>query len=211
MRLGSFLRDNRGTGAAEFALILPLMMLFLFGIIDVGRFAWDLNQIGKAVQVGARRAVVTDTIPVGLNPTSASTYSFAVSGGVPQGTPVPLNKFPGIYCTGTASTATCFWKGTAPAGFPTTYSATAFKQLVDRMKEVDPDITYTNVRVDYDWSGLGFSGDPNGPDVAPMTKVTVTGLQFKPMTTFLLPSVGITFPDISYSLTMEDGSGSVSS
>lgn len=206
IRARAFFRNDTAAGAAEFALILPLFLLFLFGIIDVGRFAWNMNQIGKAVQVGARWAVVTDTIPTGL-----STYSFATSGPqLPQGTVVPAANFPGIYCTGTSSTATCSWKGTAPGGFPTTYSATAFKALVDRMKQIDPDIAYSNVRVDYDWSGIGFAGDPNGPDVAPLTKVTITGLQFQPLTTFLFKT-NITFPDISYSLTMEDGSGSESS
>lgn len=202
----AFLRDNRGAGAAEFALILPLFLLFLFGIIDIGRFAWSMNQLGKAVQVGARWAVVTDTVPVGLR-----SYSYAVSGGISQGTPVPSGSFSGIYCTGTSSTATCNWKGALPPGWnDNTTSATAFRALVDRMREIDPDITYTNVRIDYDHSGLGFAGDPNAPDVAPLTKVTVTGLQFRPLTLFLFRT-NITFPDISYSLTMEDGSGSVSS
>jgi Flp pilus assembly pilin Flp len=207
MRLRAFARDCSGAGAAEFGLILPAVMLFLFGIIDVGRFAWDMNQVGKAVQVGARRAVVTDTIPAGLR-----TYSYAVDGGVPQGTPV--TSFAGIACTGTSSATTCTWKsGTAPTGFTLTPTSgtTPFQNLVNRMKNIDPDIDFANVRVDYDYSGLGFAGDPNGPDVVPLTKVTVTGLRFYPLTTFLFTNTYITFPDISYSLTMEDGSGSESS
>ncbi|WP_296679644.1 TadE/TadG family type IV pilus assembly protein [Novosphingobium sp.] len=207
--LRTFLRDTTGGGAAEFSLVLPLMVLFLFGIIDAGRFAWDMNQVAKAVQVGARRAVVTDTIPAGLR-----TYSFAVSGGITQGTIVPSGSFPGIFCTGTSSATTCTWKGgTAPSGFALapTNSTRPFQDLVERMQQIDPDISYANVRVDYDYSGIGFSGDPNGPDVAPLTKVTVQNLQFRPLTTFIFPAAGITFPNISYSLTMEDGSGSVSS
>jgi hypothetical protein len=205
-RLRAFGEDASGAGAAEYALVLPLALLFLFGIIDVGRFAWDMNQLGKAVQVGARRAVVTDTIPEGLR-----TYSYAIDGLVPQGTTV--TTFPGISCTGTSSTTTCNWVGgTAPSGFTLTPSSGTrpFQDLVERMKGIDPDIGYANVRVDYQPSGLGFAGDPNGPDVAPLTKVTITGMQFKPL--MLFPTrITINFPDISYSLTMEDGSGSVSS
>lgn len=208
--LREFLRDRTAAGAAEFALVLPLMLLFLFGIIDVGRFAWDMNQIGKAVQVGARRAVVTNAIPDGLNQNSGSVYSWSSQGGIAQGTVVPAGSFPGIYCTGTSSSVSCNWKGTAPNGFSTNYSASAFVDLVNRMKQIDPDIDYANVRVDYDYSGLGFAGDPNGPDVVPLTKVTIQNLQFKPMTLFLFGG-NITFPNISYSLTMEDGSGSESS
>ncbi|MFC0590385.1 TadE/TadG family type IV pilus assembly protein [Novosphingobium aquiterrae] len=205
----AFFRDSGAATAAEFALILPLFLLFLFGIIDVGRFAWDMNQLGKAVQVGARWAVVTDTIPDGLR-----TYSFATSGLIAQGTTVPVESFPGITCTGTSSAATCVWKGgSAPAGFTLTQNSTnkPFQKIVERMKQIDPDIDYPNVQVDYEWSGLGFAGDPNGPDVAPLTKISVIGLKFKPMTTFLFASAGITFPAISYSLPMEDGSGSESS
>ncbi|MDE2437324.1 MAG: pilus assembly protein [Sphingomonadales bacterium] len=208
IRLRTFLRDNSGAGAAEFALILPVMLTFLLGIIDVGRFAWQVNEVGKAVQVGARRAVVTDLIPNGL-----STYSYAISDSVPQGTVVPQAKFPGITCTGTSTAVTCNWKGTAPTGYPTNNAAnmlTTFKALVSRMQDVDPDITYANVQVDYDWSGLGFAGDPNGPDVAPLTKVTVVNLPFKPITTFLF-GASFNLPSISYSLTMEDGSGTESS
>lgn len=209
-RSRTFFRDERGGGAAEFALVLPIMLLFLFGIIDVGRFAWSMNQLGKAVQVGARWAVVTDAIPDGLNDSSANAYSWASDGGIAQGTVVPSGSFSGIYCTGTSSTATCSWKSGAPSGFSTSYNAGAFRRLVDRMKQIDPDIDYANVRVDYDYSGLGFAGDPNAPDVVPLTKVTVQNLQFRPLTTFLFRT-NITFPNISYSLTMEDGSGSVSS
>ena len=88
--LRRFLRDTRAASAAEFALVLPLMLLFLFGIIDVGRFAWEINQAEKATQTGARWAVVTDMIPSGL-----ASYSFATSGGIEQGTVVQPANFPG--------------------------------------------------------------------------------------------------------------------
>ena len=56
----SLLRDRSAASAAEFALVLPLLLLFLFGIIDAGRFMWEYNRAEKATQVGARVAVVTD-------------------------------------------------------------------------------------------------------------------------------------------------------
>ncbi len=62
----SLLRDRSAASAAEFALVLPLLLLFLFGIIDAGRFMWEYNKAEKATQVGVREAVVTDVIPGGL-------------------------------------------------------------------------------------------------------------------------------------------------
>ena len=52
--------DRRASSAAEFALVLPAALLLLFGIIDVGRYAWQLNEYEKATQMGARHAVMLD-------------------------------------------------------------------------------------------------------------------------------------------------------
>ena len=53
-RLASFLRNRSGAAAAEFALVLPVALLLFFGIMDVGRYVWALNEIEKAVQAAAR-------------------------------------------------------------------------------------------------------------------------------------------------------------
>ena len=44
-------------------MVLPLLLLFIFGIIDVGRLMWTWNRAEKATQMGARFAVVTDMVP----------------------------------------------------------------------------------------------------------------------------------------------------
>ncbi|MBL0916915.1 MAG: pilus assembly protein [Sphingopyxis sp.] len=201
-RLGSLLRDQRGGPAAEFALVLPLIILFLLGIIDVGRFAWEINRAEKATQTGARWAAVTDMIPSGL-----AGYSFVTSGGLPQGTTVPASSFPGISCSSTGGAATCTCS--ASCSFPTTANNTAFAALIDRMNDIKPDIGVTNVVVDYRYSGLGFAGDPNGADVAPIISVRLRNLQFRPFVGILF-NANLDLPDFSYSLTMEDGSGNTS-
>jgi Flp pilus assembly protein TadG len=205
----SFGNDQRGATAAEFAMVLPLALLFLFGIIDVGRLMWTWNQAEKATQFGARYAVSTDMVASGL-----ADYKFATDGGLLQGEPVPASSFPGVSCTaaqtGTApsivTTATCTCKATC--GFPNTTKAAAFTNIVSRMSLIKPDIGVPNVIVDYDYSGLGFAGDPNGPDVAPLVTVKLTGLEFTPISLF--NAVAFDLPDFSYTLTMEDGSGTVS-
>ncbi|MEO7815118.1 MAG: hypothetical protein ABIR87_06705 [Sphingomicrobium sp.] len=63
--------------------------------------------------------------------------------------------------------------------------------------------------IDYENSGLGYAGDPNGPDVAPIVTVRLTGVTFTPLV-FAMFGGDITLPAFRSSLTLEDGAGSVS-
>ncbi len=54
--------DRTAASAVEFALVLPLLLIFLLGIIDVGRWMWVNNKAQKAAQMGARFAVVTKPV-----------------------------------------------------------------------------------------------------------------------------------------------------
>ncbi|WP_114521765.1 TadE/TadG family type IV pilus assembly protein [Altererythrobacter sp. ZODW24] len=193
--LKNFIRNDSGGPAAEFALVLPIFIIFFIGIIDVGLYAWTINRAEKATQVGARHAVVTDMVASGL-----ANYKFATDGGIPQGTTVPQSAFGGVSCTsaGCTCTATC--------SFPTTSNGAAFTGIVTRMGQILNDIEPANVQVDYSWSGLGFAGDPNGPDVAPIVTVTLQNQTFTPLL-FQLFGGTVTLPTLSYSLTSEDGEG----
>jgi len=74
------------------------------------------------------------------------------------------------------------------------------------MRQVYPEIQPENVVVSYAWSGLGFAGDPNGPDVAPLTTVGLQNMQFAAFAT-IFTGANLELPSFSYSLPMEDGSG----
>ena len=65
--LNRFLTQEHGTTAAEFALVLPAALLLFFGIIDGGRYMWEVNRLEKAVQMVTLTAVVTGVVPTGLN------------------------------------------------------------------------------------------------------------------------------------------------
>lgn len=201
MRLRAFFRDQSGASAAEFVLVLPLLLILLFGVMDVGRYGWNLSQAQKATQVGARTAVATDMIPSDLQ-----TYSFATSGGIPQGTVVNSTAFPGVSCqsSGGAASCTCATGGTCNFGL--TANNAAFGRLAARMAQIYPGLTANNVVVTYSWSGLGFAGDPNGSDVAPLVTVSLRNLNFRPWTTYIF-GAQFALPQFAYSLPMEDGSG----
>lgn len=201
------LRDTRAGPAAEFALVLPVMLLFLLGIIDVGRLMWTWNRAEKATQMGVRYAVATDIVPTAL-----ADYSFAVSGGIPQGDPIPDTAFSEIQCTSNGTTANCSCTGACgPSTLIDDQNAAnaRFANVVARMHLFLPEIAANNVRIDYAWSGLGYAGDPNGPDVSPLVTVRLTGLNFTPLL-FGLFGGSVTLPDFRAALTLEDGSGTES-
>jgi len=203
-RLRKISSDNTGSTAAEFAMVLPLLLILLFGLIDAGRFMWTYNRAEKATQMGARFAVVTDLVPAGL-----TGYSFAVSGGIPQGDPIPESSFGGATCssstnatTAAAVTCSCVTGGTCPS--LGTASVSAFNNILTRMRQFMPELKANQVNVDYAFSGLGYAGDPNGIDVAPLVKVSLRNVTFSPG---FLPGLAITMPASSAEATLEDGSG----
>jgi hypothetical protein len=194
------LRDDVGASAAEFALVLPLLLLLLFGIIDAGRFMWEYNRAEKATQMGARFAAVADP-PLG---SGFSDYSFSISDGIAAGSAVPVANFDSATCT----QASCTCVGGTVCG-SVAYDSTAFQDIVDRMSAMYPQIAAGNVSVEYKNIGLGFAGDPNGPDVAPLITVRLTGLVFHPITCLMFACT-ISMPDFRAALTAEDLSGTVS-
>lgn len=197
-------------------MVLPLALLFLFGMIDTGRYMWEVNRAEKATQIGVRWAVATDLIPSDAGADNdLYDYNFATTtSGILQGDPVPASDFPGVSCSSSGGVVVCTCKSGDAGACPFSLDvgdqgADAFELLVDRMNDIKPDITADNLVVEYDYSGLGFAGDPNGPDVAPLVTISLTNLSFQPLT-FILFDAAFDLPTASYSLTMEDGAGTFS-
>jgi Flp pilus assembly protein TadG len=59
------LHARRGTAAVEAALVLPMTLLFMFGIIEYGRYVMTLQIMTSAARAGARYAL-THVQPVVL-------------------------------------------------------------------------------------------------------------------------------------------------
>src|SRR3546814_2590501 len=70
----------------------------------------------------------------------------------------------------------------------------AYAALRDTMRRVLPAIQDSNVVVEYRASGLGFAGDPNGPDVAPIITVRLQNMTFTPVTLELF-GASVNLPD----------------
>jgi len=177
-------------------MVLPLLLIFLLGIVDAGRWLWTLNRAEKAAQMGARFAVVAEPV------TSAINSSYLGVDGLTQGDAIPSSEFGTISCTD--SSCTCVTTP-CPAG---TFTQQNFRNIVDRMRLFMPQIQYSNVTVDYSSSGLGYAGDPNGADLSPLVTIKLNGLQFTPVTSFLFVTMAV--PTATTSLTAEDLRGSQS-
>jgi Flp pilus assembly protein TadG len=54
-------RDHRGQSLVEFALILPVFILILVGIFDVGRLVFANHTVNNAAREGGREATVNQT------------------------------------------------------------------------------------------------------------------------------------------------------
>lgn len=200
MTIRKLARDQSGSTAAEFGLVLPLLLLLLFGIIDGGRWIWTYNQAEKATQMGARMAIVTNMIEPGV------AASYVGVGGLTQGDVIPASAFGKITCTSTGCSCT-----TNPCPTLGTANTTAFNTVVTRMKYFLPSLKAANVTVEYSSSGLGYAGSPVLPDLSPMVTVkigTPTALQFRPLTILAITSVNM--PAFTTTLSAEDLSGAVS-
>lgn len=71
-RRGGRRRAQRGIAALEFALVLPLLLLLLFGIVEMGFLLYD-----KAVITNASRAAARQAVAFGEDSTGAAVYMSA--------------------------------------------------------------------------------------------------------------------------------------
>ena len=55
---GRFFKEERGTSIVEFALVLPLLILFVFGIVEFGIAFYDKAMLTNASREGARAGIV---------------------------------------------------------------------------------------------------------------------------------------------------------
>jgi Flp pilus assembly protein TadG len=197
-------RDRGGASATEFALVLPVLLLLLFGIIDGGRFLWETNRSEKATQMGVRMAVVTNVLAPGL---VSENYVGKIVGGmaIKAGDTIPAGALGTVECT----SGGCTCKATPCPGSLGTMDSAAFGNVVTRMNAIDPNIVAANVVISYSGSGLGTAGDGGtGMEISPLVTVSLRNANFVPITTLLMATIAL--PSFSSTLTAEDASGQYS-
>jgi hypothetical protein len=82
-------RSQRSQALIEFALISPVLLLLLFGIIDIGRAVFYYDTLSHAAREGARSAVLaSDTLPTNadvLSKVTSQLVGASVTAPCPQG------------------------------------------------------------------------------------------------------------------------------
>lgn len=81
-------RDDRGAAAVEFAIVLPLLVLFVFGMIDFGRLFFTQITVTQAAREGSRLAALnlpdvqsrTAAAATGVSPTTVTVVHSCPSG-----------------------------------------------------------------------------------------------------------------------------------
>lgn len=58
VRRSGWLWSRRGAAGVEYGLILPALLLFIFGIIDIGRLMWTYTTLSRATEAAARCGAV---------------------------------------------------------------------------------------------------------------------------------------------------------
>jgi len=74
----------------EFALVMPIIAVLLFGLLDVGRVVWALDSINTAAREGARFAIVHGGSPATACPVGPA----AATANVPAASPSCPNPSP---------------------------------------------------------------------------------------------------------------------
>jgi Flp pilus assembly pilin Flp len=106
-------RRESGASAVEFALVLPLLLLVIAGVVDFGRALFTQVTLTNAAREGARAAIFTPSTP---GPSlRASTAAPGISPLVIQVKACPTNPAPTDYATVRAINAPFNWILLQPA------------------------------------------------------------------------------------------------
>jgi hypothetical protein len=192
-------RDESGSVMVEFALVLPLFLLLLFGLIDFGRLGYEYVMAAKATDLATRTAVARPPACPGVPEANArgSVTGLVVPPrfGTACGSGANVCAAPvTVTCTGTSTNAT----------------ASEIWARVDGL--MPSNATVANLRFSYAYDpNLGFLGGP----YVPVVTVEITELEFQyvsPLGALATFAGGdwdgfrssITFPSMSTSLPAED-------
>ena len=85
MSLHKKLRSESGASAVEFALLLPVLMMILFGIIEFGLALYRQSILTNASREGARLGIVQSIPAITTAQINATIDNYLTAAGIPPG------------------------------------------------------------------------------------------------------------------------------
>ena len=172
-----FVEGQAGVTMVEALLTIPLVMLVVAGMIEGGMMMYQFSQTAKAMQIGARLAIVSDPVVADMSALTAD-YPTGSEGG-----PVPTDPV-SVVCGAGASPCDADALERIYDGGDGACGASGNPGDLVGVCDVAPFISPGNLRISYIRSGLGYVGRPLGPVVT--VRVEVRNLRFD---TFILDDV----------------------
>lgn len=225
MTVREFVRDKGAGVTVEFVALMPTFLVLTLFVLEIAIAILWVGTAEKAVQLGARLAVVSHYAAsrtyAGAAVTESTRYVLASSSYVyGQNCNIgACQPFETMTCTGGAG-EDC----RAGACFGDPDNRTCFQVIADRIRDPDyPRAAYRglmssiqneNITITYDYVGLGYAGGP----LVPRVTVTVTGVPYPTVMTSVVSNLfaftlggsappGLTtLPPITVTLTGEDQS-----
>ena len=194
-----FWASQSGTAMVEMAIVIPLLLTLLLGFVDFGYAFYQWNAGNKAVQAGARLAQISTPVASGL-----LVETITQSDVTKVGTAVPANTYNYICTANTAGSVACVC-GTGATCQNLNVSQDAFDFIFSGnssragMQTFLPTLLKSEVRIQYQASGLGYWTRPSGP--VPTITVSITNHPFQ---FFFLGFHNITMPSMLSTVTGED-------
>jgi Flp pilus assembly protein TadG len=128
---------RRGAAATELALILPVLIMIVFGCVDFGRFAYDLIAVTNAARAGAASGIMNNYTATTLGTTTT----------------------PGTWKGNVAAAAKAEMADYLPANITVTVPNPTTD--ANGLKRVDVTVSYTfQSIVNWNWPGLGIPHNP---------------------------------------------------
>ena len=170
--------NEDGAALIEAALLLPILLLLVFGVMEISLYFWTWGLAIKATQLGARRAVISSSVAVGPGldvgdsasywdglPPGARCFQKPGSRSICPEFAVRCDLATGCQCTGEA----CQFR----------FSATRLAPILKAMQAVMPNLKPDNIEISYAANGLGYVARP-GP-VPVDVRVSLIGVRYTPI------------------------------
>ena len=186
---GKLSSDTQGAALIEAALILPVLLVVVFGMAELALFIWQTNSAEKAVQLGARQAIVSPSVAVGagLTPDESETYWSGLPLGERCAPAANGSSICPVFTVTCRVTVGCVCEGSS---CKFTLSESRLVTILTAMRAALPRLRPEQVEISYANNYLGYVGQPLPVPVD--VRVTIVDLHYDMM--FLGGKLGPSIP-----------------